>query len=122
MDDQETPDTQSVCFEFGGKKQITWDALSCNKHGPGLICSFYGDQGALELESNGTFRQYDRNDKLVEEVKSSTVGQKEHIQNFVDAVRAGDAALLNQPIVEGHKSTLLCHLGNIAYRTGKNGE
>ncbi|MEM7474246.1 MAG: Gfo/Idh/MocA family oxidoreductase [Planctomycetota bacterium] len=118
-DDQETPDTQSACFEFEGNKQITWDALSCNKHGPGLICSFYGDQGALELESEGVFRRYDRNDKLVEEGMDKAIGQKEHLQNFVEAVRAGDASLLNQPITEGHKSTLLCHLGNIAYRTGR---
>lgn len=116
-DDQETPDTQSVCFEFEGGKQITWDALSCNRHGPGLICSFYGDNGALELDSDGTYRQYDRKNKIVSEGKGTGVGQKEHIENFVSAIRAGDSSKLNQPITEGHKSTLLCHLGNIAYRT-----
>jgi hypothetical protein len=39
-----------------------------------------------------------------------------HIANFCAAVR-GDAAL-NQPIAEGFKSPLLCHLGNIAQFTG----
>lgn len=118
-DDQETPDTQSVCFEFEGNKQITWDALSCNKHGPGLACSFYGDQGSLELDSDGKFRRFDRSDKQVEEGEDSSVGQAEHLQNFIDAIRANDRTILNQPILEGHKSTLLCHLGNIAYRTGR---
>ena len=40
-----------------------------------------------------------------------------HVRNFVDAIR-GDAKA-NAPIEEGHKSTRLCHLGNLAYRTGK---
>src|SRR5262249_2593679 len=29
-DDQETPDTQVVAFEFEGRKTITWEGLSCN--------------------------------------------------------------------------------------------
>ncbi|MBV9125695.1 MAG: gfo/Idh/MocA family oxidoreductase, partial [Planctomycetes bacterium] len=33
-----------------------------------------------------------------------------------DAIRSGGK--LNAPIEEGAKSALLCHLGNIAYRTG----
>ena len=118
-DDQETPDVQSVCFEFDGKKQITWDALSCNKHRVDFFCAFYGDDGTLELDSDGVYRIFDRNDKLVDKGEQSSVGQREHLQNFVDAIRADDPSLLNQPILEGHKSTLLCHLGNIAQRTGR---
>ncbi len=118
-DDQETPDVQSACFEFEGGKQITWDALSCNKHGVEFICAFYGEEGALELDADGQYRIFDRNNKLIEEGKKSSGGQPEHLQNFVDAIRANDPSRLNQPIGEGHKSTLLCHLGNIAYRTGR---
>ncbi len=118
-DDQETPDVQAACFEFDGGKQITWDALSSNKHGVDFICAFFGDDGALELDPDGQYRVFDRNDKLVDEGQQSSGGQAEHIKNFVEAIRAGDPSMLNQPIQEGHKSTLLCHLGNIAYRTGK---
>jgi hypothetical protein len=38
-----------------------------------------------------------------------------HIMNFVNTIR-GTAPMLNQPITEGAKSTLLGHLANIAYR------
>lgn len=118
-DDQETPDVHSVCFEFADEQQITWDALSCNKHRANYFCAFYGDAGALELDEDGKFRLYDRDDRLVEEAGDPSGGQAEHLQNFIDAIRANDSSLLNQPISEGHRSTLLCHLGNIAHRTGE---
>ncbi|MEO8270723.1 MAG: Gfo/Idh/MocA family oxidoreductase [Aureliella sp.] len=117
-DDQQTPDVQSACFEFEDGKQATWSALSCNKHGPGYFCAFFGDDGSLELDSNGLYRIFDRNDKQIDAGDQASVGDVEHLQNFIDAVRADDPSRLNQPIIEGHKSTLLCHLGNIAYRTG----
>lgn len=116
-DDQQTPDAQTACFEFDGGKRITWEAHSCNKHGVNAFCEFYGDQGALELDADGQFRIYDQNDKLIREGTQASGGQTEHLQNFVDSIRAGDPTQLNQPILDGHKSTLLCHLGNIAYRT-----
>jgi len=40
-----------------------------------------------------------------------------HIANFVAGVRTG--APVSQPIDEGAKSVLLCHLGNIAQWTGR---
>lgn len=116
-DDQETPDAQTACFEFEGGKRMTWQAHSCNKHGVNAFCEFFGTKGSLELDSDGKHRIYNRDDKLVHEGEESSVGQREHLQNFVDVIRNGRVKDLNQPILEGHKSTLLCHLGNIAYRT-----
>lgn len=46
-------------------------------------------------------------------------GTVDHFQNFVDCVRANTPEKLVAPIVEGHYSTSLCHLGNISYRTGR---
>ncbi|MFM8290614.1 MAG: gfo/Idh/MocA family oxidoreductase, partial [Planctomycetia bacterium] len=40
-----------------------------------------------------------------------------HMANFAACIRDGDKP--NADVVDGHWSTLLCHLGNIAYRTGQ---
>jgi predicted dehydrogenase len=117
-DDQETPDTHTVSCEFEGKRQITWQGLSCNPHGSGFV-TFYGDQGSLELESNGDYVIFDARDKQVEKKASSSLGDDEHIANFLTAIRTGQPLDLNAEIAEGHKSALLCHLGNISHRTGR---
>jgi len=39
-----------------------------------------------------------------------------HYANFVDAIRAGDPKMLACDILEGHLSSTLPHLANIAYR------
>ena len=58
-------------------------------------------------------------DKGGKEIAHSTKGfgsQDPHLKNFLAGIRSGEA--LNAEIEEGHKGTLLCHLGNIALRTG----
>jgi len=114
-DDQETPDTHMVAFKFDGGRQITWQGLSCNPHGGGFV-TFYGEDGALDLESNGTYTVYDRQGKKVRTEPGQGNGQNEHVVNFLTAVRHGRPDELNTEIAEGHKSTLLCHLGNMAHR------
>lgn len=115
QDDWETPDTQTVTWDFPGKS-ITWEGRSCQKRGLegsqfGVV--FYGDGGSL-VTDGGDYVLYDRADKEIER-RQGSLRDAPHLQNFLDAVRSGMP--LNAEIEEGHKSTLLCHLGNIALRT-----
>ena len=119
-DDQETPDTHSVTYDFGEKGMIVWEGRSCHSRGfegSGFGIAFYGDAGTVVIDGGG-YKVFDPRDKLVKDV-SGNGGNAEHVQNFLDCVRGEKGATLAAEIEEGHKSALLCHLGNIAYRTGR---
>ena len=130
-DDWETTDTQIASFEFGDKKTITWEGRSCNSfpvEGDGRGFIIYGDKGTMVSFSGNDFKFYDISNKLVKEIKSDIVvdpnntvsasGDADlyHLDNFLKSIRG--EANVTAPIEEGHKSVLLCHLANIAQRTG----
>jgi predicted dehydrogenase len=117
QDDQQTPDTHTVAFEFPGGKQATWQGLSCNRNGSGFV-KFYGTNGCLEIIDNG-YVQYDPKNKEIKR-KTDSRGDIEHIDNFLTAIRNDKPLELNSEIAKGHRSTMLCHLGNIAQRTGRS--
>jgi predicted dehydrogenase len=117
-DDQETPDTHLVSFDFEGRKTITWQGTSCNQLPPGnpLDVLFTGEKGCLAIHGSG-YTIFDVKGKEVKKV-TGTSSDASHVANFLDAVRSGKP--LNSEIEEAHKSTLLCHLGNIAHRVGRS--
>jgi len=117
-DDQETPDTHTVCYEFEGGRTVTWQGLSCNRHDNGQFIAFYGDGGTMEVSDGGTIKLFDDKDKLVKEI-ANQYSDAEHATNLLNAIRNDQPLNLNSEILEGHRSTLLCHLGNIAHRTGR---
>ena len=116
-DDQETPDTQDAVFKFPGGKAISWEALSCHPQWPGKKKDiwFYGSEGSAAITGVG-YQLFDLDGKLIGESEGES-GEKQHLENFISSIREGTP--LNAEIEEGHKSTLLCHLGNIAYRNGR---
>jgi predicted dehydrogenase len=116
-DDQQTPDTHNVVYEFPGNKSASWDGMSCNRHRNAFV-TFYGEKGAMVIEGGGNCTFYNQIDKVSDELKGNQ-GDIEHIDNFVAAIRNDKPLALNAEILEGHKSTLLCHLGNISQRTGR---
>jgi predicted dehydrogenase len=131
-DDWETPDTQVASFEFGNNKAISWEGRSCNVfpvEGAGRGFTIYGDKGTLVNLGNDDYKIFDYDNKIIKEVKSdakndptnpvSASGNLDfyHFDNFIKTIR-GEAKLFS-PIDEGHKSVLLCHLANIAQRTGR---
>src|SRR6266566_653680 len=127
-DDWEFTDTQEAGFEFAGQQAIVWQGLSCNgfpTQGRSRGTSVQGTQGSMVIDQDG-YTVYDLHNKVVKQ-SVATVGNDPlapsgddqltalHIANFVAAVQGG--AAVHQPIEEGAKSVLLCHLGNIAQWT-----
>lgn len=113
-DDQETPDTGTAQFDFGDAG-ASWDGSSCHRRADEnfAFCTFYGDGGTFAFDFAG-YTIYDSDGKVVFK-EAGTPGDVPHFQNLCDAIR--DDVPLTQEIAEGQKSTLWCHLGNIAYRT-----
>jgi predicted dehydrogenase len=141
-DDQETPNVLMATFEFdnpgggGDKKKIMqfevrhWMTNPEGNHlGSGESLSntymtsavnvigniFYGSKGYMLKDVSGwqTFMGMER------VAKDSGTGEGNHYQNFIDAIRAGDAGILTAPIEEGFYSCALIHLANISYRLGR---
>jgi predicted dehydrogenase len=116
-DDQETPDTCTVTWDFDGRTMV-WEGISWSK--PYLTSSGFGielrgEDGTLYIDDSG-YKIFNLDKKQIEKGETHR-GETEHLRNFLDTVRNGSRP--NCDIEEGHKSTLLCHLGNIAYRTGQ---
>lgn len=64
----------------------------------------------------GGGKAYDKQGNLLKEFKGD--GGHGHYANFIDAVRQGDAGVLNGGLEQGHYSTAWCHLANIGCRVG----
>ncbi len=117
-DPQETPDTGTAVYDFG-HAGCEWVQSSCHPRAaekPAAECVFYGEHGSMGIDRD-SWKIYDPKGMEISTGKASTAGTGDvsHIANFIEAIR-GDTKL-NSPINEGQKSTMMCHLGNLAYRT-----
>ena len=78
--------------------------------------TFYGNAGMTLSQTGNGYKIYDPQGKEVASGEGPG-GDKIHIENFLESIRGKQKP--NSEIAEGQKSTLLCHLGNIAYRVGR---
>ncbi|MDP8243180.1 MAG: Gfo/Idh/MocA family oxidoreductase [Candidatus Hinthialibacter antarcticus] len=115
-DAQQTPDTQIATFEFDDAT-VTWEHRTWNPQGFdgkafGVI--FYGVDGVLTTDGAG-WKAVDFDGEVIEQ-QDADPGN--HYQNFIDCIQSRERP--NADIEIGHKSTSLCHIANIAYRTRLN--
>lgn len=132
--DQETPSTQISTLEYQDKTRLqievrNWYTNAEDGLRMGLLV--YGSEGWMRLGTDDWATYFGRKNepgpKMTEEEADSKVqtlnaqgtGEAPHLLNFVNAVRSRKRADLHAEIEEGHYSTALCHLANIAYRTGR---
>ena len=86
-------------------------------HGEAEGAAVYGDNGYVTLGHN-RWKAFDRKGKQLSE-QSGEMNNTGHAQNFIDCMRTRKPPVADLETV-GHPSSLLCHLGNAAWRAGRS--
>lgn len=116
-DQAETPNTQTVTWQYADGGAIIGEIRGLYTAEP-MSWDFFGNKGHMHIFADGRFQiTLGRNPKP--EAPPEPWPDASHYANFIEAVRRRDPSLLNAEIRETHLSTALCHLGNIAYRLGR---
>jgi predicted dehydrogenase len=134
---QETPNTQTSVYEYEDGKILEFETRGRYTNwesnlGVMIGNIFYGTEGWMEINGSEWRAYREREEEPfagsgLEPEGAAEGGAKSyraapssggHFANFIDAVRSGDHSDLNCDILEGHMSSVLPHLGNIAYRVG----
>jgi predicted dehydrogenase len=118
-DDQEWPDTLMVTCSYAAGYLLTyemriWTPYPLHEESEGALV--YGDNGYVVI-GNSRWRAFDPKGKLVREEKRPTPDMA-HARNFLDCMRSRKAPAADLATV-GQPSSLLCHLGNAAWRAGR---
>ena len=116
-DAQEWPDTLMVTYDYPGYlltyEMRIWSPYPLHEEAEG--CAVCGDEGLVVI-GNSRWRAFDRKGVQVTE---GTGGDDTaaHVRNFLDCMRSRGVPNADLRTV-GHPSSLLCHLGNAAWRAG----
>ncbi|MDA0206938.1 MAG: Gfo/Idh/MocA family oxidoreductase [Acidobacteria bacterium] len=134
-DDQETPNTLTASFDFGGR-ELVFEVRGLLTGGEGFVTApeggaapldvkignlFYGTEGWAAMTNSG-FQVFkgESNELVLEdqpEDRSDATGL--HMQNFLAASRSRRYQDLTDEIANAHLSASMCHLANISYRVGR---
>ena len=123
-DDQQTPDTQVLSFNYKDKllmyEQRLWNTYRMNGGQNGV--EVYGTEGKAVIQFFDSrrqygFRIYDRKDRQIQFELAGDRDKNPHYAIFIDCVRSRRTP--NADIEEGHISSALCHLGNAVSRLNR---
>jgi predicted dehydrogenase len=116
-DQAETPNTQTVTWRYPDGAEIIAELRGLYTSET-MSWDFFGTKGHLNISSDKQYKLTMGRNKQPEPMAEPLAGAN-HYQNFTDAIRTRDRGSLLAEINETHLSTAFCHLGNIAYRLGR---
>ena len=116
-DDGATPNTHVAIMDYGDSQLIfeTRGLPTGDYKGAKIGNIYHGTDGYVVLTTYTTGAAFDKDGNMVKQFS----GGGDHFRNFIDCMRSRKASDLRGPIVEGHVSSALCHLGNISYLRGE---
>ncbi len=117
----DVPNTQIIYYDFP-TAPILYEVHNLRKaKGSTEMSDFRGERVGVIVDCEGGSVSLYRGiawDGDGKEVKRFS-GGGDHFANFIEAVRKGDRSALNAEVEVGHRSTAVCHAGNISYRVGE---
>jgi hypothetical protein len=119
-DQGQTPNTQLTMIDFGEVNLILEIRGLVEDNQWKITNEFYTDEGVVR---DGKFFAKGKSTGIpIDNAPAPGVPEQgpRHLRNFIDCVRSRRREDLTAEILEGHRSTLLAHLGNISYRLGKD--
>jgi predicted dehydrogenase len=119
-DAQEWPDTMLVTYDYPGRllsyEMRVWAPYPIDGEDEGA--AVFGENGYLII-GNKRWRHYNgKKADLVKEVQRGSAAEMAHVHNFLDCMRSRGKPNADLETV-GRVSSLLCHLGNVAWRAQK---
>lgn len=130
--DQETPNTQMATYEYDDGKIVQFEVrgLYTNmEDGIKIGNLFFGTEGWMHLNGsewktyygrkNEPGESYSGEEEAADPMNLAGAGGGGHFNNFIETIRANDLTKCTADILEGHNSTVMCHLANISYRLGR---
>ena len=130
QDDQETPNTQTVVYDYGDC-ELQFEVRGLNTGGEDSMglrggnfigVMFFGSKGYMTVEDSGfkTFlgdkREPGENMVMQEKKEDENFP---HMTNFLDAVKSRRREDLHADVAEAAMSADLIHIATISYRTGR---
>ena len=125
--EQETPNIMDATYEYEDGMIIQNEVRSLSVHPEGMaddkgVVFVYGDKGWMSLSGSGFKTYFGKKNEPGVFKSEDDFPEESHSngwKNLVECVRSGRREDLDKPMIDGHLSAALCHLGSIAYRTGR---
>lgn len=122
-DDKETPEQLSTNYFYPEEnKMIQFEVRPWNTNtedGATVGNIFYGSEGYMVIKGYKSYETYLGRKREPGPKNSGDDPVVAHFTNFLDAVRSRKAETLNGPVETAHTSSGIAHLGNIAFRLGR---
>jgi predicted dehydrogenase len=118
-DQGQTPNTLMTVFDYGDAK-LAFETCGLvqgeSKAKARVENEFFTTEGRI---AKGKFYPNNGGDPVSLKDVKTDIRREGHFENFITAVRSRKIEDLNANVEVAHFSSALCHLGNIAYRVGK---
>ena len=119
-DQGQTPNTQLTIIDLGLAKIFCEQRGLVDRKQAKVTVEFHTDDGVIK--EGKFFRKGQPEGEPIEGASAGGFADlgRAHFRNFIDCVRSRKREELHGEILEGHRSVILAHLGNISYRLGQD--